>query len=346
MLPESLLRDKIERYRTMQPIRWGMIGTGRMAASMAAEFALFEPTEAVLCAVASRARHKAQDFADLHRIPHSHACTADLLADPGIDAVYIASPHTQHAADMRAAIAAGKAVLCEKPFTINAIQAKEVISAARERRVLVMEALWTRFLPAVMAARAWVAEGRIGAVRMVIGGGAFLPDRQSDHYVLDPARGGGALLDAGVYLVSLASMLLGAPSRIQVSGQLGPTGVDEQTALLLDHAGGATACLYVSMQARRPPDLEILGSLGRIRLAAPVFRPARLTLWGADSAEIAHDFPITGSGYGYQVRAMNRALREGRTECPEMTLEESLSIMRTLDAARAQMGLAYPAEAS
>lgn len=330
----------------MQPIRWGMIGTGRMAASMATEFAALEPTEALLCAVASRTRHKAQAFAEAHRIPQSHAGTADLLADPGIDAVYIASPHPQHAADMLAAIAAGKAVLCEKPFTINAVQAKDVIAAARERRCLVMEAMWTRFLPAVIATRAWVTEGRIGAVRMVIGGGAFLPDRQSDHYVLDPGRGGGVLLDAGVYLVSMASMLLGPPSRIQVSAQLGPTGVDEQTALLLDHAGGATACLYVSMQARRPPDLEILGSLGRMRLAAPVFRPARLTLCGADGTEVVHDFPITGSGYGYQVRAMNRALREGRTECPEMTLDESLSIMRTLDAARAQMGLIYPVESA
>ena len=328
----------------MQPIRWGMIGTGRMAASMATEFAQFEPTEALLCAVASRARHKAQEFADRHRIARSHACTADLLADPGIDAVYIASPHPQHAADMLAAIAAGKAVLCEKPFTINAVQAQAVIDAARRRGVLVMEALWSRFLPAIQAVRDCVAAGRIGRIRLIIAGGAFVPDWNSDHYLLDRERGGGVLLDAGVYLVSLSSMLLGAPSRVQASGSLGGGGIDEQETVLLDHAGGAQACLYVSLHARRSPDMEILGDAGRLRIAAPLFRPTQVTHYTADGVESVQQYPIEGSGYGAQVLALQQALRAGLAECPGMPLAETLSVMRTLDEVRRQIGLHYPGE--
>jgi predicted dehydrogenase len=345
MLPKSFSCDNSRAFSKMQPIRWGMVGTGRMAATFAGELATFQPTDAILAAVVSRDYNKAQAFAQRHGIPRCHADTAALLQDPGIDAVYLATPHPRHAPGMLEAIAHGKAVLCEKPFTINAVDAAAVIAAARSRGVFVMEALWSRFLPAVRTAREWLAAGRIGQVSMLVGGGAFMPDRNADHYLLDPQRGGGVLLDAGVYLVSLSSMLLGPPSRIQCSGQLGPTGVDEQTSLLLEHPGGASACLYVSLHARRSPDLEVLGSQGRLRITAPIFRPTRLLHWDASGVETTHEFPIEGSGYRYQIEAVNRALREGRTECPEMPLDESLSIMRTLDAARMQMGLKYPAEA-
>jgi predicted dehydrogenase len=180
---------------------------------------------------------------------------------------------------------------------------------------------------------------------MVIGGGAFTPERVPGHYLFSPDLGGGALLDAGVYLVSMASMILGAPVRVSASGLLGETGVDEQTTMTLEH-DGATALLYVSLRARRPPDMEILGERGRIRIEAPVFRPATLTIWDADGASTVQSHPVDGSGYGGQLREVGAALREGRTESDIMPLDETLSIVRTMDAVRAQMGLRFPMERS
>lgn len=328
----------------MQPLRWGVIGTGRMAAALADEFKAMPRAEAVLGAVASRDRNKAESFAHRHGLSRSYDDYRTLLQDPEVDAVYIATPHTEHQDCMLAAIHAGKTVLCEKPFTINAVQARRVRDAARNAGVFAMEAMWSRFLPAIVAARELVAAGRIGQVQMITGGGAFVPDRQSDHYLLDRLRGGGVLLDAGVYLISLTSMLLGTPTRIQSSGRLGGSGVDEQVAILLDHADGANACLYVSLHARRAPDLEVLGDAGRMRIAAPLFRPTSLTLWDDKGLESAHDFPIHGSGYGYQIKAVHRALRAGLTECADMPLDESLNIMATMDMIRQQMNLVYPAE--
>lgn len=328
------------------PVRWGIVGTGHMAAVLAAEFAAITDDEAQLVAVCGRDAERTAAFAAGHGIRRTHADFPALARDPDIDALYIATPHTLHHDCMLAAIEAGKAVLCEKPFTVNAAQAAEVIDAARRRSVFVMEAMWTRFLPAIAALRKLLAGGAIGRIQMLVGGGAFMPDRSGNHYLFDPQRAGGVLLDAGVYLVSLASMLLGTPARIQASGRMGASGVDEQDAMLLDHESGATACLYVSLHSKRPPELEILGDAGRIRIPAPVFRPAHLVLWDREGRELRMEHPIEGSGYGYQLRAVNAALRAGLTGCPIMPLEESMAIMRTLDGIRARIGLVYPGEAA
>jgi len=328
------------------PVRWGIVGTGHMATALATEFLTLSADGAQLVGVCGRDAGRTAAFAATHGIRRAHADFRGLAQDPDIDALYIATPHTLHHECMLAAIEAGKAVLCEKPFTVNAAQAAEVIEAARRRGVFVMEAMWTRFLPAVSALRELLDTGAIGRIQLLVGGGAFMPDRDSGHYLFDPRRAGGVLLDAGVYLVSLASMLLGTPLHIQASGRIGASGVDEQDAVLLDHEDGATTCLYVSLHSKRAPDLEILGDAGRIRIPAPVFRPTHLQLWDRDGRERRIEYPIEGSGYGYQVRAVNAALRAGHTECAIMPLQESLAIMRTLDTIRARLGLVYPAEST
>lgn len=317
-----------------------------MANVLATEFAAIPADEAQLLAVCGRDAERAAAFAAGHGLRRAHADLRALTQDPCIDVLYIATPHPLHHECMLAAIEAGKAVLCEKPFTVNAVQAAQVIDAARRRRVFVMEAMWTRFLPAIEALRELLAGGAIGRIQMLAGGGAFMPDRDTGHYLFDPRRAGGVLLDAGVYLVSLASMLLGTPVRIHASGRIGASGIDEQDAVLLDHEAGANACLYVSLHAKRPPELEILGDAGRIRIPAPVFRPTHLVLWDHDGRERRIEYPVEGSGYGYQVRAVNAALRAGHTECSIMPLQESLDVMRTLDGIRAQIGLVYPAEST
>lgn len=327
----------------MQRIRWGIIGTGRMATTIASEIAAMRLQGVELTAILSRDGARARAFAERFQISCAVDDPAALLSVP-LDAVYIATPHTLHGAQMQACLRAGRAVLAEKPFTLNATQARAVLETAASARIFAMEAMWTRFLPSMVALRELVAAGTIGRVRMIIGGGAFVPDANAPSYLLDPALGGGVLLDAGVYLVSLASMILGTPSGVLASGQLGRTGVDEQDAIVLSYADGAQALLYVSLGARRSPDLEILGEHGRIRVAAPVFRPTRLILSSRDGSESVRDFPIEGSGYGYQIQAVCQALRAGEIESPVMPLAESLAIMQTLDEIRRQMGLRYPAE--
>jgi predicted dehydrogenase len=329
----------------MEQTRWGIVGTGRMAAVMAAEIATLQVAGQSLTAVASRQRETGLDFARCHGIARVHRDAAELAADPDVDAVYVATPHSRHADDMLDCIERGKAVLCEKPFTLNAVEAARVVAAAKARRVFVMEAMWTRFLPAVAAMRDALAANAIGPVHMVVGGGAFIPNVPAGHYLFERSLGGGALLDAGVYLVSLTSLILGAPGGVHAFGRIGPRGVDEQEAIVLDYPSGADAVLYLSLRTRRSPDLEVLGADGRLRLAAPVFRPEKLTLWTASAGEVEQHHPIAGSGYGLQVLAVAAALRAGATECEAMPPAESLAIMRTLDAVRAQIGLRYPNEA-
>ena len=328
----------------MDNVRWGILGTGRMAARMARELVAMRSEGVALVAVASRSIQAAKAFATQHGIRKAWGDYASLTTDPEVDVIYVATPHSLHQQNMLSCLEGTKAVLCEKPFTIDARQAQAVIESARAKNLFLMEAMWTRFLPAVVALRDLLRSATIGQVQMIVGGGAFVPDATTAPYLLDKALGGGALLDAGVYLVSMASMLLGKPSRIYASGIIGPSGVDEQDAIILDHPIGATALLYISLRTRRAPDLEILGEKGRISVGAPIFKPARLTVSMQDGTSTTTEFPIAGSGYGYQVREVMAALRAGQRESSIMSLDETLSIMQTTDAIREQIGLSYGGE--
>lgn len=324
----------------MKSIRWGIFGTGRMAATMAEELLRLESQGARLVAVASRGRTRADRFATRFGIRTAHASYVELARDGSVDLVYIATPPAEHHAHIGLCLRNGKAVLCEKPFTTDAAQAYEVIELARERGLFLMEAMWTRFLPASTALRSLISNGAIGRPQLLIGGGAFVPTYDPDHYLFSPRLGGGVLLDAGVYLVSLASMLLGPVRRVHASGDVGAHGVDDHDCFILDHDGSARALLYVSLRARRAPDLELLGDAGRIQIGAPVFRPTRLVVSRQSRADEILDLPAEGSGYGYQIIAAMDALRDGRMETEEMPLDETLSIMTVMDEIRRQ--LAHP----
>ncbi len=329
----------------MQPLRWAIVGTGHMAETMAREIVAHQPQGHRLTAVASRDAERGADFCSRHAVPGYAPNAAALAARADVDVVYIASPHTAHAADTIACLQRGKAVLCEKPFTTNADEAERVVAAWRSGSSLLMEAMWTRFLPAVDALRAHLAAETLGRIQLVVGGGAFLPTLPPAHYLLDPQRAGGVLLDAGVYLVAFASLVLGTPDSVLASAAKGATGVDEQDVAILEYANGARALVYVSMRARRAPDLELIGEHGRIRVHAPIFRPARLTLTQADGTEQTTDYPIEGSGYGYQLRHCATLIERGERESTLMPVRESLTIMQTLDALRQRMSLQFPHEA-
>ncbi len=325
-----------------EKIRWGILGTGRIAGKFAV--ALNHVEDAELYGVASRSEEKAANFAMEYSASKQFHDYESLAADPDIDVVYIATPHSLHRDNCLMCLQHGKAVLCEKPFTINAMEAAAVIDFARRRQLFLMEAMWTRFIPAAIKLKELIEDNVIGDIQYLFAGGAILPDFDPDFYVFRKELGGGVLLDAGVYLVSLASWLLGIPDRIQSAAKLSRRGVDDHDAILLEYDSGAIASMYVSMRTKSRPDITVLGSKGKIYVHPPLFCPSRITLSLFDAEETEITLPIESNGYQFEIMEVNRCLREGKTESDVMPLDETQEIMRMMDEIREQIGLKYPME--
>ncbi len=325
-----------------QKIRWGIVGTGKIAASFAEDIG--HAPNAELLAVGSRSRAAAEAFGDRFAIPRRHASYASLAEDPQVDIAYIATPHTQHHENSALCLQAGKAVLCEKPFTVNAGEARSLIDLARQRGLFLMEAMWTRFLPATRELRRLLEQGVLGEVRMLAADFGKRFDFDAASRLFAPELGGGALLDLGVYPVSLASLVFGPPARITSMVSMGRTGVDEQEGIVFGYEGGRLAVLYASMQATTPDEATILGSRGYLRIHTPMHAPERMTLCLEGSQEQSLEYPIRGNGLHYQAIEAMRCLREGMRESDSMRLEESLEVMQAMDAVRSQWGLRYPGE--
>ena len=323
-------------------IRWGILGTGNIAQQFAKGLA--ELPDAQLVGVGSRSLETAQAFATDFGATRAHGSYDALAQDPEVEVVYIATPHTLHAENGLLCLGAGKAVLCEKPFALNAAQAQRVIDTARANGLFLMEAMWTRFFPLFRTLRELVQEGRIGEPRLLHADFGFAsPVTQSRLF--DPKLGGGALLDVGVYPVSLASYLLGTPTEVSSYAHLGTTGVDEQNALVLNHQSGALALLSSTIRAATPQEAVLMGTEGNIRICTPWWQPEKLVLTRSDDEE-TFSSPLPHNGYAYEAAEVMRCLREGRLESPVMPLDETLSIMQTLDTCRAQWGLTYPGDTS
>jgi len=325
-----------------ETIRWGILGTGAIAGKFA-EGLSFVP-DAELIAVGSRAKQTADAFADRWGIQHRHASYADLENDADVDVVYLATPHVLHREDSLLCLKAGKSVLCEKPLTINSREAHEVVGCARQRGLFLMEAMWTRFFPAMCKLREVLARGVIGEVRMLKADFGFRTGWDPGGRLLNPKLGGGALLDVGVYTVSLAAMVFGEePSRVTAMAHIGETGVDEQSAMILGYDAGALAVLTCAVRTATPTDALIAGTDGLIWIRHPVWRPTTLTIAHPDKEQLI-ELPYEGNGYNYEAAEVMRCLREGKLESNVMPLDESLSIMATMDRIRAQWNLTYPRE--
>jgi predicted dehydrogenase len=256
-------------------IRWGFWGTGAIAHAVAGDLRRVEG--AGLDAVASRTRANAERFARRWGVRKCYAGLDALLSDESIDIVYIASPNHCHAADSLAVIRAGKAVLCEKPFTLNLSQAEEVVNAARKQRVFCMEAMWTRFIPAVQEAKRWIDSGALGPIRLMQGIFSY-PVSGSQSRLFNRDLGGGALLDRGVYLISLAQYFQGAPRYVHGVACIGETGVDEQSSYLLVYPNGAMADFTAGLRVRGTNELVLAGDRGLVRLCEPFYRAHRIVL--------------------------------------------------------------------
>ena len=323
-------------------IRWGIIGTGNIAHKFAT--GLTSAADAELVAVGSRSQATADTFGDEFNVARRHADYESLAADDGVDAIYISTPHAMHQANTLLCLEAGRAVLCEKPFAINEAQAREMVASARTKKRFLMEAMWVRFLPYIVHLRQLLAEGAIGEVRMVAADFGFRAGVNPEGRLFNPALGGGALLDVGIYPVSLASMVFGdEPTDVVALSELGATGVDEQTACVLKYPGGRLASLTTAVRTTTAMEATILGTEGYIRLHKPWWRGSRLTVCKGDDEETI-DLPPDGNGYNYEAEEVGRCLRAGKTESAIVPLEETLAVMRTLDRIRAEIGLRYPME--
>jgi len=324
-------------------IRWGILSAGRMARTFAKNLRLDHGAE--LTAVASRAQERADAFADEFNIPHRYHDYTELAADADVDVVYIATPNSMHKEHTLMALESGKAVLCEKPFATNASEARVMIERAREKRVFLMEAMWTRFLPLMGKVRGVVAKGVLGDVCMLTADFGFRAagDEMTD-ILMKPAFGGGSLLDVGVYAVSFASMVLGSPSSLATLADIGKTGVDEQAGMVFGYSGGQLALLHSSIRATTPQEATIMGTQRRVRIDAPFWCSSTMTLLDEDGAESIIEAPFDGDGYHFEAVEVMDCLRRSRLESAVMPLDESLEIMKTMDAIRGQWGLRYPAD--
>lgn len=325
---------------TDKTVRWGILGTGGIAATFAADLPLVPGAE--LAAVGSRTTANAAAFAERHGFARAHGSWAELAADPEVDVVYVATPHAQHHAAAMACLAGGKAVLCEKPMTLDLASTAQLVQEARTHDLFLMEAMWMRCNPAIRAIVSLIADGAIGEVTNVHADFGLQGPFPASHRLRDPALGGGALLDLGVYPLNLAHLILGPPSTVHGWAHLTPEGVDDNTGVLLGYGSGAVASLGCSLIGETRNAASITGTQGRIDLPQGFFVPRTFTLTraGADPEEINH--PFQGSGYQYEAAEVQRCLAEGLLESPLMPHSTTMDIMTLMDTIRAEVGVVYP----
>lgn len=322
----------------VRPLRWGVVGTG-IATRLVEAVHAHTPQRVV--AWTARDPERTQAVARAHGVERCHPDVAALVADPDVDAVYVATPHTLHREHALAAIAAGKHVLVEKPMATNAADAEAITSAARAAGVLAMEAMWTRYLPQTDVLRQVLADGLLGDVHLVRADFGFVAPYDAAHRLWDPALGGGALLDVGVYPVNLASLVLGRPGAVVAVGTLAPTGVDATAALLLSHDDGSRALLSTSLTTSLPATALVAGSAGHVAFPDPFWAPSELTvrLEGDDEPRTwAHPHPAgVPDGFAFQVTAFAHHVEQGLLESPLQSHAETVSVLATLDEARRQV---------
>jgi len=323
-------------------VGWGILATGGIARMFARDLATHGHR---IAAVGSRAPESARRFADEFDIPAAHGSYADLVADPQVDIVYVATPHHLHMANACDALSAGKHVLVEKAFTLNADQARTVVELGRERGLLVMEAMWTRFLPHMAFVREVISSGRIGEVRSLHADHTQDLPTDPTHRLNDLALGGGALLDLGVYPLSFAHDLLGPPTSLLAHAILGPTGADVSVATILEHGNGAVSTSYSSLRTRGPNRAVVLGTEGRIEIDAVWYTPTEVTVLDAKDQLVERFAPsVSGRGMQYQAAEAERLLTAGERVSPLMPPEDSVAVMTTMDQVRAAIGVRYPSE--
>ena len=321
--------------------RWGILGPGHIAARTVP--AIVRTPGLRLEAVASRDLARAQAFAAAHGAAKAYGSYRELAEDPDVDAVYVATPNAFHCEQAVLCLSHGKAVLVEKPFALNAAEGRRMAEAARTHGAFLMEAMWTRFVPAVRHLRSLLASGALGAPRLAVADFSFSRQLGPETRLLSPALGGGALLDLGVYCLSFASLAFGpVPDAVSSYARLGPTGVDVQDAVLLRYAGGGQAQLSCGFEAYGAADATLLCADARVALPS-VAKPEALAIVRPSGSETL-PFPFAVNGYEPQFLEVRDRVREGALASPEMALSETLATLELMDALRRDWGVRYPQE--
>jgi len=326
-----------------QPVRWGVLGTGWIAGQFVGDLLA---TGHTVAAVGSRSQESADEFAGRFGITTAHGSYEELAADPAIDAIYIATPHPFHYDNAMLVLAAGKHALVEKSFTVNAREARGIVELAAERNLVVLEAMWTRWLPHMVRIREIIAAGTLGDVRTLLADHTQLLPSDPGHRILDPRLGGGALLDLGIYPVSFAWDLLGEPQSVAaISSPAESTGVDRQTAILLGYPGGRQAVLYAALDTAGPNRATILGTLARIEIDPVWYSATSFSVLAPDGTVLERfDEKVESRGMQFEADALERLVASGQLAGAELPPAESVAIMGTLDEVRRQIGLVYPGE--
>jgi len=321
--------------------RWGILSTGGIAKKFVRDLSYLEGHEVV--AVGSRSQASADAFGDQFAIPHRHATYQDLVNDPDVDGIYVATHHPMHRRDAEMAMNAGKAVLCEKPFAMNYADSLAMVECAKKNNVLLMEAMWTRFLPHILRIREIIASGVLGEIISVRADhGRYFP-LDAEFRLFKPELGGGALFDLGIYPVSFAHMVLGAPKTITAKARKAFTGVDGQTSIIMEYESGAHALLSTSNMGATPNRAVIAGTKARIEIDRTFYAPSTFKVIDCNDMVIdGWDKDYDGLGLREEAAEFARAFHAGEKESPKMTHADTLSVMKSINEIADQIGLVYP----
>jgi predicted dehydrogenase len=323
-------------------VRWGILGTGLIAGLQTSD--LVEHGFSVQ-AVGSRNLATARDFAGRFRLPAAHGSYEALVNDPDVDVVYISSPHPFHYENALLALNAGKHVLVEKPFAMNEWQAQEIVDLAASKGLVALEAMWTRYLPHMVRVRELIGSGVLGEVRTVIADHNQNLPKDPEHRLNDPALGGGALLDLGIYPVSFAFDVFGEPARVQAAASMTATGVDRQTAIIFEYADGQQAVLHCALDTAGPNRAAVIGTEGSIEMDPVWYTPTGFTRYD-DGGNVVERFdePVTGRGMQYQAWEVERLIAAGAIANDVLSPGETVQVMAALDTVRSQIGLSYASD--
>jgi predicted dehydrogenase len=325
-------------------IRWGILGTGFIAGLQTQDLI---GNGFTVQAVGSRTLESSKAFSDKFSIPTAHDSYEALVTDPAVDVVYVATPHTFHHAHALLALNAGKHVLVEKPFTINAREAREIVELAESRGLVALEAMWSRFLPHMVRLREIVQDGTLGEIRKIVASHNQNLPKDPAHRLNDPALGGGALLDLGIYPVSFAIDVLGAPENILASASMTATGVDRQTAAIFEYPQGQQALVDCALDADGATRAVVVGTEGWIDIEPTWNNPTPFTRYDAHGNVLERfDEPVKGRGMQFQAAEMERLIHAGATAGTVLPPSESVAVMAAMDEIRRQIGLSYEADAT
>jgi predicted dehydrogenase len=333
----------MSKSENLTPIRWGILACGGIAEKFAADV-VAHVADGVVYACASRDLSKAQDFAQRHGAVKAFGGYQELADCEEVDVIYIATPHAQHHENTLMCLEAGKAVLCEKAFTINSAMLEEMVAKARTKNLFLMEAIWTRFHPAINQVKGIIESGRIGDIVHIVADFGFKAPYNETNRLFNPALTGGSLYDIGIYPLFISKLLLGNPKEIKAVATMAPTGVDMNCSMSLSYENGATASLFSTVMADTETVCVIYGTKGKIFINGRFHETKGFTVSVKGEEPEIFTTERLGFGYSYEAEEVQQCLREGKTESDKLPLQFSLELMELLCEIREQIELVYPQE--